>query len=61
MRLHLPTIASVTDYGNENPLYYDYYGFPSEFFQLKFKSRGDANLAQRIVDLYRNVGEPEPS
>lgn len=47
---------SVTDYGNENPLHYDYRGFPSEFYQFKFKSHGDSNLARRIVDLYRKVG-----
>jgi len=46
----------VTDYGDENPLYYDYYGFPDEFFNLKFKSRGDSELANRIVDLYTKAG-----
>lgn len=50
----------VTDYGNENPLYYDYYGFPEEFYQLKFKSHGDSNLARRIVKLYSEVGESDP-
>jgi len=46
----------VTDYGAENPLYYDYYGFPEEFFKLKFKSHGDLTLANRIVGLYNEVG-----
>jgi len=46
----------VTDYGDENPLYYDYYGFPKEFFELKFKSRGDSNLANHIVGLYNKAG-----
>lgn len=32
----------------------DYYGFPPELYQLKFKSRGDSALSQRIVDLYQN-------
>lgn len=50
----------MTDYGDHNPLYYDYYGFPEEFFELKFKSPGDLNLANRIVDLYNKVGDPDP-
>jgi aromatic ring-opening dioxygenase catalytic subunit (LigB family) len=50
----------VTDYGDENPLHYDYYGFPRELYELKFKSHGDLNLANRIVDLYSKVGGPDP-
>lgn len=50
----------VTDYGNENPLYYDYYGFSSELYQLKFKSRGDSNLACQVVKLYEEVGVSGP-
>ena len=45
----------MTDYGDRNPLYYDYYGFSGEFFELKFESPGDSNLANRIVDLYNKV------
>jgi len=48
----------VTDYGDENPLYYDYYGFSEGLYELKFKSRGDSDLANRIVDLYNKVGGP---
>jgi hypothetical protein len=33
----------------------DYYGFPKELYQLKFKSRGDTALSHRIVDLYKEV------
>lgn len=33
----------------------DYYGFPPELYQLKFKSHGDRELAERIVQLYKNV------
>lgn len=53
-------IIVVTDYGDENPLYYDYYGSPGELFELKFKSRGDSKLANRIVDLYNKVGDLDP-
>jgi len=45
----------VTDYGDENPLLYDYYGFPSELYKLKFKSRGDADIANKIVQLYKDA------
>ncbi|RXW24899.1 hypothetical protein EST38_g956 [Candolleomyces aberdarensis] len=45
----------VSDYA-ENPLLMDYYGFPPELYQLKFKSRGDSVLSQRVVDLYKEVG-----
>jgi hypothetical protein len=45
----------VTDYGDENPLLMDYFGFPQELYQLKFKSRGDSSLSQRIVNLYKEV------
>ena len=46
--------SSVTDYA-ENPLLMDYYGFPPELYQLKFKSRGESRLAQRVVELYKQV------
>ncbi|KAJ6500456.1 Extradiol ring-cleavage dioxygenase, class III enzyme, subunit B [Mycena sanguinolenta] len=47
----------VTDYGDENPLLMDYYGFPPELYQLKFKSRGDTALANRVVELYKEAGQ----
>ncbi|KAJ7349259.1 Extradiol ring-cleavage dioxygenase, class III enzyme, subunit B [Mycena albidolilacea] len=47
----------VTDYGNENPLLMDYYGFPPELYALKFKSKGDSTLAKRIVELYKEAGQ----
>jgi len=46
----------VSDYP-ENPLLMDYYGFPPELYQLKFKSKGDSKLAQRVVDLYKQAGQ----
>jgi len=45
----------VTDYGDENPLLMDYFGFQKELYQLKFKSRGDTSLSQLIVKLYKEV------
>ncbi|KAI0831151.1 Extradiol ring-cleavage dioxygenase class III enzyme subunit B [Trametes gibbosa] len=46
----------VTDYGDENPLLMDYYGFQPALYKLKFKSRGDEALSQRVVQLYENAG-----
>jgi 4,5-DOPA dioxygenase extradiol len=46
----------VTDYGDENPLLFDYYGFPEYLYKLKFKSRGDSNLANTVVELYNKAG-----
>ncbi|KAG5342210.1 hypothetical protein C0989_004522 [Termitomyces sp. Mn162] len=45
----------VTDYGDENPLLMDYYGFQPSMYELKFKSKGDSKLSQRIVQLYHEV------
>jgi aromatic ring-opening dioxygenase catalytic subunit (LigB family) len=53
-RLSSP-ICQVTDYGDENPLLMDYYGFDRELYQLKFASRGDADLSQRVVEQFRKA------
>ncbi|KAG6854949.1 hypothetical protein C0991_009772 [Blastosporella zonata] len=47
----------VTDYGDENPLLMDYFGFQPSMYKLKFKSKGNANLSQRIVQLYNEAGQ----
>ncbi|KAG8939740.1 hypothetical protein FRC04_005989 [Tulasnella sp. 424] len=46
----------VTDYGEENPLLYDYYGFDREFYEVKFSSKGDSDVARRVVDLLQKAG-----
>lgn len=48
-------LTLVTDYGDENPLLMDYYGFDAALYQLKFKSKGDSNLSQRIVQAFQKV------
>lgn len=48
-------IYIVTEYGDENPLLMDYFGFQEELYQLKFKSRGDPLLSERIVNTYKEV------
>jgi hypothetical protein len=45
----------VTDYGDENPLLMDYFGFSPEFYELKFSSRGDATFSRRVLELFRQV------
>jgi len=56
---HWETIGErlVTDYGDENPLLMDYFGFPPELYELKFKSKGDSTLARRVIDLYKEAGQ----
>jgi aromatic ring-opening dioxygenase catalytic subunit (LigB family) len=49
------TSFTVSDYGDTNPLYYDYYGFPSDLYRLSFKSRGDSAISHRIVELFKDV------
>ncbi|KAG8840305.1 hypothetical protein FRB91_006321 [Serendipita sp. 411] len=46
----------VTDYGEENPLLMDYYGFPPELYQIKFKSKGDSGVAQEVVAALKEAG-----
>ncbi|KAA1474852.1 Extradiol ring-cleavage dioxygenase class III enzyme subunit B [Dentipellis sp. KUC8613] len=48
----------VTDYGDENPLLMDYYGFDRPLYQLKFSSKGDSAIAKRVVDLFKEAGMP---
>ncbi|KIM32151.1 hypothetical protein M408DRAFT_326809 [Serendipita vermifera MAFF 305830] len=50
--------ALVSDYGDENPLLMDYYGFPDELYQLKFKSRGDSTISQLVVKTLKDAGIP---
>jgi len=48
----------VTDYGDENPLLMDYFGFHSDLYKVQFKSKGDAALSQQIVDLLQKHNIP---
>ena len=50
-----PHMLVVTDYGDENPLLYDYFGFQPSLYKLKFNSRGDSAISQRIVQLFKEV------
>ncbi|GJN92323.1 hypothetical protein Rhopal_005353-T1 [Rhodotorula paludigena] len=46
----------TTDYGDENPLLFDYFGFPDELYKVEFKSRGDKQVAERVVQLLYEAG-----
>ena len=45
----------MTDYGDENPLLMDYYGFDPEMYELTFKSRGDSALSELVVNTFKEV------
>jgi len=40
---------------DENELYYDYYGFSKEMYEITWKSRGSHELAEKIVGLFKKV------
>jgi len=46
---------AVTDYGDSNPLLMDYYGMEPLFYRQTFESKGDSALAERVVQLYKEV------
>ena len=48
-------LSTVSDYGEENPLFYDYYGMSPDLYRIKFKSRGDSALSQHVVQLLKEV------
>lgn len=47
-----PTVGSATDLET----IYDFGGFPSELYTLKYPAHGDAGLAQRLVDCLQDAG-----
>ncbi|VDB94129.1 unnamed protein product [Peniophora sp. CBMAI 1063] len=46
----------VTDYGDSNPLLMDYFGFDKHMYEIKFESRGDKALSERVVELFKEAG-----
>jgi len=54
---HWETANQVYVTAQDQPdLYYDYYGFPDETYQLKYPCPGQPQLAQQICDLVRKAG-----
>ncbi|ODN94750.1 extradiol ring-cleavage dioxygenase [Cryptococcus wingfieldii CBS 7118] len=41
-----------------NPLIYDFYGFPKHFYQLKFASKADPELQEKVVGALKEGGIP---
>ncbi|KAG2061417.1 Extradiol ring-cleavage dioxygenase class III enzyme subunit B [Suillus hirtellus] len=50
-------VRHVTDYGDRNPLLMDYFGFEPYYYQQTFESKGNRALAERIILLYKEVGQ----
>lgn len=48
----------VTDYGEQNPLLFDYYGFPEELYDLKFESKGDSSVTGEVLAALQKAGIP---
>jgi aromatic ring-opening dioxygenase catalytic subunit (LigB family) len=46
----------VTDYKPENPLLYDYYGFPEQLYDITYRSRGDSALSKHITETFESHG-----
>lgn len=51
----------VTDYGDENPLLMDYYGFMPQLYKVEFHSRGDASLTARVLEAFKKATIPARS
>lgn len=43
---------------NENPLLFDYYGFPKQMYEIEYKSKGSPPLADKIVNLLKQNSIP---
>ncbi|KAI7959470.1 hypothetical protein MJO28_003261 [Puccinia striiformis f. sp. tritici] len=46
----------VTDYGNDQPLLYDYYGFPPKFYEARWHSNGSSELTDRVLACLKQAG-----
>ena len=47
-----PTISSA----NKHKLYYDYYGFPPETYELKYDAPGSSDVAKEVFNALSGVG-----
>ncbi|KAG0146014.1 hypothetical protein CROQUDRAFT_45041 [Cronartium quercuum f. sp. fusiforme G11] len=46
----------VTDYGTDQPLLFDYYGFPEHFYKTQWHSNGSSDLSAKVVSALRSAG-----
>ncbi|KAG0262036.1 hypothetical protein BG011_000389 [Mortierella polycephala] len=44
--------------GEQNPLYYDFYGFPDFMYKLQYPSVGSPKLANRVLEILGKAGIP---
>lgn len=49
-------LSLVTDYGENQPLLMDYFGFNPELYKLKFASNGSHELSERVVQAFKEAG-----
>lgn len=47
---------SVTNYGKDQPLLMDYFGFDREMYKLKFSSDGSQELSESVVAAFKEAG-----
>ncbi|MBW0494883.1 hypothetical protein O181_034598 [Austropuccinia psidii MF-1] len=47
---------SVTDYGKDQPLLYDYYGFPPECYEAKWHSNGSSEISDQVIECLTKAG-----
>lgn len=50
------TYDVVSDYGDDQPLLMDYYGFSQELYQVEFHSNGNSQISQRVVEALSAAG-----
>ncbi|KAL2313027.1 4,5-DOPA dioxygenase extradiol-like protein [Schizosaccharomyces pombe] len=57
---HYESRGSVEVYSrdDENPLFYDYYGFPDYLYQIKFHSKGSKRIADQIISALKEYQIP---
>jgi len=56
---HWETSGAIEVMSNDdNELYYDFYGFDKEMYEITWKSKGSHEFAEKIVDLLNKSGIP---
>ncbi len=53
---HNDTKSLKVSANNNNEIIYDYFGFPKEFYEIKYNSFGSIDIAQDISDLFNDNG-----
>jgi hypothetical protein len=53
---HWETAQVTISSGSKHELYYDYYGFPSETYQIKYDAPGDSEIARVVSKTLAEAG-----